>query len=103
MIEAIRNGMRGLDDLTNYVYAITNYGKRFNVSPMSRLRYLAFGQWIAHEAPSIPLTNGVNIVGLLSTPEYPDLMAHRPTTFYQWQYYSNHIVAYVRSLQRAGH
>ena len=24
-IEAIRNGARGLDDLTNYVYAITNY------------------------------------------------------------------------------
>ena len=24
-IEAIRNGARGMDDLTNYVYAITNY------------------------------------------------------------------------------
>src|SRR5271156_3068044 len=28
-IEAIRNGARGLDDLTNYVYAITNHWTKF--------------------------------------------------------------------------
>ena len=29
-IEAIRSGARGLDDLTNYVYAITNYWTEYN-------------------------------------------------------------------------
>ena len=29
-IEAIRGGARGLDDLTNYVYAITNYRTQYN-------------------------------------------------------------------------
>ena len=29
-MEAIRGGVRGADDLTNYVYAITNYWTRFN-------------------------------------------------------------------------
>src|ERR1022692_2866450 len=31
-MEAIRGGARGLDDLTNYVYAITNYWTRFNAN-----------------------------------------------------------------------
>ena len=31
-IEAIRNGARGLNDLTNYVYAITNYWTLFNAN-----------------------------------------------------------------------
>ena len=30
LLEAIRNGSRGLDDLTNNVYAITNYWTHFN-------------------------------------------------------------------------
>src|SRR5450755_3558312 len=29
-LEAIRNGSRGLDDLTNYVYAITNFWTKFD-------------------------------------------------------------------------
>src|SRR5271169_3479456 len=30
LIEAIRGGARGMDDLTNYVYAITNYQQDYN-------------------------------------------------------------------------
>ena len=37
-IEAIRNGARGVDDLTNYVYAITNYWTIFPVNGMSNSR-----------------------------------------------------------------
>jgi prepilin-type N-terminal cleavage/methylation domain-containing protein len=33
LMEAIRGGARGLDDLTNYVYAITNIGR--NITPMA--------------------------------------------------------------------
>ncbi|MEI9963166.1 MAG: type II secretion system protein [Limisphaerales bacterium] len=32
LMEAIRNGARGLDDLTNYVYAITNYWARYDIN-----------------------------------------------------------------------
>ena len=40
-LEAIRNGSQGLDDLTNYVYAITNY-------------------WTQYSSAGIQLQTGVN-------------------------------------------
>src|ERR1035437_5676628 len=30
LLEAVRNGTHGADDLTNYVYAITNYWQHYN-------------------------------------------------------------------------
>ena len=60
-IEAIRGGAQGLDDLTNYVYAITNFQVAY---PAGTLNTYGF----TNGAPSF-LTNGMNIVGLLSTPE----------------------------------
>ena len=90
-IEAIRGGARGMDDLTNYVYAITNYQTFYNPNPILTV---TFG-W-TNGAPSI-LTNGANIVGLLSTPEYTDNSGLPiPTLIYGG--YSNHVVAYVRSI-----
>jgi prepilin-type N-terminal cleavage/methylation domain-containing protein len=87
-IEAIRNGARGLDDLTNYVYAITNYQMKFPGGP----NVYGFDN-------SSFLTNGLNIVGLLSTPEFTDLSTGATATnIFVQSYCSNHIVAYVRSM-----
>ena len=43
------------------------------------------------------LTNGANIIGLLSTPEYTDEHG-TPIPSLVFGGYSNHVVAYVRSL-----
>ncbi len=95
-IEAIRGGARGLDDLTNYVYAITNFGGQYkngvltlSPPPIGYANYPSF------------LTNGANIVGLLSMPEFTDpnnydAPIENPSSFNF--YNSNHIVAYVRSI-----
>ncbi len=53
LLEAIQNGARGMDDLTNYVYAITV------TNPVTHA-FTPYGAAV--------LTNGANIVGLLSTP-----------------------------------
>jgi type II secretory pathway pseudopilin PulG len=67
-IEAIRNGARGLDDLTNYVIAISisfNGGTPFTyLNPNPNLAVPA-----GLTGPSL-LTNGAVIVGLLTTPKY---------------------------------
>jgi type II secretory pathway pseudopilin PulG len=92
-MDAIRSGARGLDDLTNYVLAImitrTNgfaglgntitYTNRVNPPPSS----------FALPNQTGFLTTGSNIVGLLSTPKY-----YGNGT----DYWTNHIVAYVRAL-----
>jgi type II secretory pathway pseudopilin PulG len=91
-IEAIRGGARGMDDLANYVYAITNYQTFY--SSTNSTPTLTLG-W-TNGAPSI-LTNGANIIGLLSTPEYLDVNGF-PTNNLLSGGYSNHIVAYVRSI-----
>jgi type II secretory pathway pseudopilin PulG len=91
-IEAIRGGARGLDDLTNYVYAITNYQTLYNTNPHPTV---TFG-W-TNGSPSI-LTNGANIVGLLSTPEFTDVNGAPLANITGINYYSNHVVAYVRSI-----
>ena len=68
LINAVRTGARGVDDLTNYVYAITNYASS-----------------VVAGYDSGYLTSGARIVGLMGTPEFTGNV-------------SNHIVAYVRSL-----
>ena len=75
-LEAIRGGQRGLDDLTNYVFAITNYG----VFPPRGY------------TPNTPyaITNGYRIIGLLSRPKYLSDVRGRVL--------SNHMVAFVRSM-----
>jgi prepilin-type N-terminal cleavage/methylation domain-containing protein len=91
-MEAIRNGARGADDLTNYVYAIV----------ITNATAVSFGyvnpalepQMNFPRATLFPtvnnwypiLTNGGNIVGALGTPEF---VSGNNT---------NHIYAYVRSI-----
>jgi type II secretory pathway pseudopilin PulG len=103
-IEAVSKGARGADDLTNYVYAIVNTG----TSPAGYINPLLAGEMNFNKAdfPTMPwypiLTNGANIVGLLSTPEFttglPDLA---PTYNLFNGGYSNRVVACVRSISGA--
>jgi type II secretory pathway pseudopilin PulG len=90
LMDAIRNGQRGLDDLTNYVFAITNFVTAFDtnsgVASSSQQGYT-----FANSTPSgFLLTNGFRIIGLLSTP--------RITPGAPGSVNSNYIVAYIRSI-----
>ena len=91
-MNAIRNGERGLDDLTNYVEAITNYQTKYLGSPYSGATFDATQDlgYTPTYPPEFPLTNGFRIVGLLSTPKY--------TPVAKGGFYSNYVVAFVRSL-----
>jgi len=97
-MEAIRNGGRGFDDLTNYVYAITNYWTIYSDSAPpafhvdSHTYYDAFSD---ANRTGCEITNGLRIVGLLSTPRYIDTTPlNSKAVFFR----SNYIVAYVRSM-----
>lgn len=90
-MEAIRNGARGADDLTNYVYAITNYQTSYSAGPN------AGTQIVQGYNNSSFLADGARIIGLLSTPEFTDL-ARNPTNNLYSGGYSNHVYAYVRSI-----
>ena len=111
--EAIRNGARGLNDLTNYVYAITNYWTLFNAngsvsggggSINNGYTYSSFSVAPGYVPPppgysvtGSPINNGTNIIGLLSTPEFTDVRGFPTNNLFSGGY-SNHVVAYVRSL-----
>jgi type II secretory pathway pseudopilin PulG len=108
LIEAIRSGARGLDDLTNYVEAITNYVTVYNdknnvVTGPDRYCY-TYTNYVINNALQPPrdvITNGARIVGLLSTPKYlyqnnqPFLPF--PSPIHQG-FTSNYVVAYMRAL-----
>jgi prepilin-type N-terminal cleavage/methylation domain-containing protein len=97
LVNAIRNGARGMDDLANYVIAITNYqsvcdntGKRVK-GPV--VYWYTPNNSIG--GPAFALSNGFRIVGLLSTPKYiPTFNARGNNT----GFYSNYVVAAFRSL-----
>jgi len=104
LIEAIRNGAQGLDDLTKYVYLITNIVTKYDSTgnPQSPLilkgyTYTDSTRDGASTTPLLPINSGQRIVGLLSTPEYMDLNGY-PTNNLLSGGYSNHVVAYVRSM-----
>lgn len=95
-MELIRNGIRATNspdaDLTNYVFAVTNYQTFFNpgAHPV-----------VTNGFDISVLTNNYRIIGVLSTPEFTDgngqpipaLLTNLPNGCY-----SNHIVAYIRSI-----
>ena len=108
ILEAIRDGARGMNDLTNYVYAITNYWTLFssNGSILKGGGAINNGYTFANDsiAPGYtsvsgsPINSGTNIIGLLSAPEYMDAANSTPIPNLFNGGYSNHIVAYVRSM-----
>jgi len=99
LMEAIRGGARGLDDLTNYVYAITNFQVVYPAGTLNTYGYTYVNSTLNGVLTSVqmPITSGTNIVGLLSTPEFTDL-SFNPTNNLFSGGYSNHVVAYVRSI-----
>jgi type II secretory pathway pseudopilin PulG len=103
IFEAVRNGSRGADDLTNYVYAIINNNSN---NPVGYTNQLAgrIGFSIA-KFPFIPpgnwrfaLTNGANIIGLLSTPEFVDGNYDPTNNLLSPNTYSNRVTAYVTAI-----
>ena len=106
-LENLRNGTRGLDDLTNYVLAITNFWTQYNsqfngngAAGLSGVNGYTYSNASVKgtSAPALVLTNGANIIGLLSTPEYTDPATGVPLPNLVYGGISNHVVAYVRSL-----
>jgi len=101
LLDAIRNGSRGLDFLTNYVVAITNWVIEYD-KDMRPVNYWTNGYTFTAStvnetplSPPFPITNGLRIVGLLSTPKY---QLPPEGAFGYTGYTSNHVVAYVRSM-----
>jgi len=103
LMESIRNGVKTGYDLTNYVYAITNYQTFWNAS-MQPVRMEVFGYgYQGSDLNGVPSRFGINnnarIIGLLSTPEY---FSHAsllmPTNNLLGGGYSNHVIAYVRAM-----
>ena len=90
---AMRNGSFGLDDLTNYVFAITNYVNTYDEnSNRVRLPFTQGHTFLdSSTIPPLRLTNGYNIIGGMSTPKYTPRPGGEG-------FYSNHVVAFVRAL-----
>jgi type II secretory pathway pseudopilin PulG len=89
-MNAIRNGDQGYDELTNFVERITvrrsfyagpNFNNAQALDPI-------IGEPTFDFSPNVLLTNGANIIGLLSTPKYQAV---------QNGFISNHVVAYFRA------
>jgi type II secretory pathway pseudopilin PulG len=116
LMEAVRNGSMGNDDLTNYVYAITNYWTEYQAlntggtidSGVNGYTYQGASVDANYlKELNIPvgsyarqLTNGANIIGLMSTPEFTfDNGNPAAGVLYLTQpVYSNHVVVYCRSM-----
>lgn len=98
-MNAIRKGARGADDLTNYVYAVVNTGNAqagytnalAGTMGFRTANYPSVSSW------SLFLTNGANIIGLLSAPEYVAANGV-PVATPAAASASNHIVVYVRAM-----
>jgi len=92
LMNAIRSGAQ-VDDLVNYVYAITNDVTLYGTGkPTSRHYWYTLASSSGN--PQFPLTSGLRIVGLLSTPKYVPWRDQKGNS----GYFSNHVVAYVRSM-----
>ena len=101
LLEAVRNAARGADYLTNNVYAITNYWQVYNAdgtlgnSGFNGYSY-AGASFNGTANNYYSLTNGANIIGVLSTPEFVANNTAISSPF-GVACTSNHIIAYVRS------
>ena len=101
-LDAIRNGARGLDDLTNYVDAITNYVTGYTVLNgatsvvFNVYAYTYTNGWLnGVQNSEYRIRNGERIVGLLSTPR---LILPKNSTPIPSSFTSNYVVAYIRAL-----
>ena len=117
-MNAIRNGARGYDDLTNYVLCITNFWTQYDINykiANSGFDYYTPTDAVIKSIPTPPptflLTNGAHIIGLLSMPKWthPSTLnlAANPNPIdladppFDPPYQSNYVVAYVRAFSGA--
>ena len=96
LLNAIRNGEQGLDDLTNYVRAITNFQTRYSVNGIQGPS-VALWYTYSNGSSGFALTNGYRIVGILSTPKFTSSIGS-PATAQGGVIFSNYIVAFMRSM-----
>ena len=105
LLEVLRHGSRGADDLTNYVFAITNYWTVYD--SLGNLVQSNHNGFTFKEASLggasrdyLRLTNGANIIGQMSQPELTDVFGGQEVQIPSLQFggISNHVVAYVRSI-----
>ena len=96
-MDLIRNGARGLDDLTNYVYVISNSISGYTTKGAMDVRTFSYRYTTTNSTtPSqFPLTNGLRIIGLLSTPTY---IPRYDANGNYIGYFSNRVSAFVRSM-----
>lgn len=113
-MDAIRTGARGLDDLTNYVDAITNYwtdyaitvnGTLLETNPVpnpqiNNVNGYAFAgaSFNGLSVPANVMTNGERIVGLLSTPRTVLRFAAANNSPVPTSFRSNYVVAWIHAL-----
>lgn len=117
-MDAIRNGARGLDDLTNYVISIVNnwtiwntnvpFGQPWQVTRTNYDSYTGIAinpanlRFKSHVTSAsvvedvFPLTNGFHILGLLGRPKFEPVDVNGVPSLR-----SNHVVALVRALSGA--
>ena len=103
LLETIRSGSHGADDLTNYVYAITNVWTPYDFHGVPGATHVNGYTYVnavlnGTPAPFYALTNGAHIVGILSTPEFTDDAGRPISDTFNVNFTSNHVYAYVRSL-----
>lgn len=111
LLEAIKSGTRGMDDLTNYVYAITNFFQNYSsLGRPGKLHKAGYtfnaGSIDGAVNASMNISNGLRIIGLMSTPEYTANPSGVDLYFggaplrspFGWEYTSNRVYVYVRSL-----
>jgi len=104
LTELIRNGARGADDLTNYVYDISNSETFFDnngvpgITDVYHYTYTASFKNGTALLPFYNLAHGTNIIGLLSTPEFLDTNGLHVVGDVSHGGYSNHVSAYIRSV-----
>ena len=98
LLETIRSGSHGADDLTNYVYAIANTGtgNGYTNTLAGEMGFTPAASFNSITRWYPILTNGANIIGLLSTPEFLNSDGSAGTA--QNYSTSNHIIAYVRAM-----
>lgn len=94
LMNAIRNGETGVNDLTNYVVAITNIMTRLDETgrPAGSITHW-YTPTDSSTAPKFPLINGFRIVGLLSTPRLVSTEVNGVLTIR-----SNYVIANMRSI-----
>jgi len=108
LLDLIRSGARNADYVTNYVYAVTNYWTHYDSNGVA---LKTSNDGFTYNNASFDgvandyyrLTNGVNIIGRLSVPEFSDgngnALSYNPIPYsFGVDCYSNHVVAYVRAM-----